>query len=55
MTIMSDSMGCLGAELAIGGGAGLMVVGMIMEDGGMFTLGAVALGIGIAAARAFCP
>jgi hypothetical protein len=32
-----------------------MVVGMIMEDGGMFTLGAVALGIGIAAARAFCP
>jgi len=54
MTIMSDSMGCLGAELAIGGGAGLMVVGMVMEDGGMFTFGAVALGIGIAAAGAFC-
>ena len=32
-------MGCTGAKLAIGGGAGLMVVGMVMEDGGMFTMG----------------
>jgi hypothetical protein len=54
MMIMSNSMGCTGAKLAIGGGAGLMVAGMIMEDGGMFTMGAAALGIGIGAASYFC-
>jgi len=30
------------------------VAGMIMEDGGMFTMGAAALGIGIGAASYFC-
>src|SRR5439155_23448830 len=54
MTIMSAGYGCLGAELAIGGGAGLMVAGMLTEDGAMFGFGAVALGIGIGAAAAFC-
>jgi hypothetical protein len=31
-----------------------MEVGMVMEDGGMFTMGAAALGIGIGAAAYFC-
>ena len=54
MMTLSNSMGCTGAKLAIGGGAGLMAVGMVMEDGGMFTMGAAALGIGIGAAAYFC-
>jgi hypothetical protein len=40
MTIMSADYGCIGAKLAMGGGAGLMVGGMIMKDGAMFTAGA---------------
>ena len=39
MMTLSNSMGCTGAKLAIGGGAGLMAVGMVMEDGGMFDHG----------------
>ena len=31
-----------------------MAVRMVMEDGGMFTMGAAALGIGIGAAAYFC-
>ena len=54
MMTLSNNMGCTGAKLAIGGGAGLMAVGMVMEDGGMFTMGAAALGIGIGAAAYFC-
>ena len=54
MMTLSNSMGCTGAKLAIGGGAGMMAVGMVMEDGGMFTMGAAALGIGIGAAAYFC-
>lgn len=54
MMTLSNNMGCTGAKLAIGGGAGLMAVGMVMEDGGMFTMGAAALGIGIGAASYFC-
>ena len=51
---MCNSMGCTGAYLAIGGGAGLMVGGIILEDSAMFGFGAVALGIGIGAAAYFC-
>jgi hypothetical protein len=54
MMTMSNSMGCTGAYLAIGGGAGLMVGGIILEDSAMFGFGAVALGIGIGAAAYFC-
>lgn len=54
MMTLSNNMGCTGAKFAIGGGAGLMAVGMVMEDGGMFTMGAAALGIGIGAAAYFC-
>jgi hypothetical protein len=54
MMTMSNSMGCTGAKFAIGGGMGMMAVGMVMEDGGMFTMGAAALGIGIGAAAYFC-
>jgi hypothetical protein len=54
MMTMSNSMGCTGAYLAIGGGAGLMVGGMVLEDGAMFGFGAAALGIGIGAAAYFC-
>ena len=49
MTIMSADYGCIGAELAIGGGAVLMVGGVILKDGAMFTAGAAFLGI-----DAFC-
>jgi hypothetical protein len=54
MMTLSNNMGCTGAKFAIGGGAGLMAVGMVLEDGGMFTMGAAALGIGIGAAAYFC-
>jgi hypothetical protein len=54
MMTFSNSMGCTGAKFAIGGGMGMMAVGMVMEDGGMFTMGAAALGIGIGAAAYFC-
>lgn len=54
MMTLSNNMGCTGAKFAIGGGMGLMAVGMVMEDGSMFTMGAAALGIGIGAAAYFC-
>ena len=54
MMTMSNSMGCTGAYLAIGGGAGLMVGGIVLEDSAMFGFGAAALGIGIGADAYFC-
>ncbi len=54
MILANSSLGCLGAKIAIAGGAGLMTMGMVTENPGAFTEGAVALGLGMAGAKAFC-